>query len=156
MKNKYTVDDIATWLLSKKPMTPKKLQKMLYYEYAWFLVFNNDNAKEIRNRLFDNNFEAWVHGPVDHNIYRKYSEYGYNEINLSKGEKIKSFDPDTLDSLEQVFETYSVFNGNELERLTHNELPWKMARGSVLPLDKSNEKISDESMFNYYSSLSKI
>ncbi|MDT2240776.1 DUF4065 domain-containing protein [Paenibacillus larvae] len=31
-------------------------------------------------KLFDDNFEAWVHGPVNPQLYTEYREYGWQEI----------------------------------------------------------------------------
>ena len=36
--------DIAKWFLSQSSMTPKKLQKMVYYAYAWFITLMNEDA----------------------------------------------------------------------------------------------------------------
>ncbi|EGE9348465.1 hypothetical protein IBL91_003145, partial [Listeria monocytogenes] len=60
----YTADQVADWFLCRKAMTPKKLQKMLYYAYAWTLTLTNDNPDDLKNKLFPEKFEAWVHGPV--------------------------------------------------------------------------------------------
>ncbi|WP_374049741.1 type II toxin-antitoxin system antitoxin SocA domain-containing protein [Paenibacillus larvae] len=34
----------------------------------------------MRKKLFDDNFEAWVHGPVNPQLYTEYREYGWQEI----------------------------------------------------------------------------
>ena len=39
----HTVYDVANWFLANvENVTNKKLQKLVYYAYAWFLVFNNE------------------------------------------------------------------------------------------------------------------
>lgn len=53
-----TVDEVINWLLLQQSMTPKKLQKMLYYCYAWGLIFFNKDGSNIENKLFDAKFEA--------------------------------------------------------------------------------------------------
>ena len=58
------VSKVANFYLSKQSMSPKKLQKILYYAYAWTLALLNDDEEHLNNRLFDSKFEAWVHGPV--------------------------------------------------------------------------------------------
>lgn len=67
--DEYNKFDIANWFLVHDAMTPKKLQKILYYTYAWGLVFFNDSSDTIDNREFNGTFEAWVHGPVDTEVY---------------------------------------------------------------------------------------
>lgn len=115
-------------------MTPKKLQKILYYTYAWGLVFFNDSSDSIDNKVFDGKFEAWVHGPVDNEVYAYYATYGYHEIEkISTEVTVKN--KDALGLLNQVWSIYGSFDGNQLERLTHQEEPWINARGDAKPLD---------------------
>ena len=153
MKQSYNIQDVAKWLLSKQSMSPKKLQKMLYYEYSWFLVLFNDSSDDLSQRLFDDTFEAWVHGPVNYEIYTEYKENGYHEIEQVHENMDKKFEPDVLDSLNEVFNIYSKYNGGELERLTHSEDPWKNARKNCKPLDRSDKKISDSDIYNFYYNL---
>lgn len=69
----YTVFDIANWFLRNiKDLTNKKFQKLVYYAYAWHLVFNNETEDENSVKLFENEFEAWVYGAVIPGLYDKY------------------------------------------------------------------------------------
>ncbi|MDT2525331.1 Panacea domain-containing protein [Enterococcus raffinosus] len=148
MNAEYSVFDIATWFLNKESMTPKKLQKLCYYAYAWGLVFFNESIDNIENRLFPNKIEAWVHGPVIPEVYHKYSKYGYGEI--EKTENTREFSPDVLDLLEQVWQIYGGYDGNQLESITHQEKPWVKAREGFGPLDRCNKVISDKDMMLCY------
>lgn len=147
--SEYDVFEVAKWFLSKEPMSPKKLQKMLYYAYAWTLVFHNESDDDLSNKLFDEPIEAWVHGPVIGKVYREYKPYGYREITDIPSEK-PVFTEEIEDTLEQVWEAYGDLNGNELEAITHKELPWKEAREGLSPLDASNNTLKDRTIFNYY------
>lgn len=151
--NRYSADLIARWLLSQSEMSPKKLQKMLYYCYSWVLTLMNDEedrAEEgFENKLFDEEFQAWVHGPVIPEIYNVYREYGYNDI-PQLGEVVEIPDADILDILEQVYEEYGHYTGNELESISHQEEPWAVAREGLEPFEASNNRITDEAIFNYY------
>ena len=69
-----TVFDVAEWFLSKEAMTPKKVQKLCYYYKAWGLALYDTDF------LPDAVFQAWVHGPVCPELYRRYKEYGWNDI----------------------------------------------------------------------------
>ena len=69
----YTVLDVAQWFLAKEPMTHKKLQKLCYYAQAWHLALLNEP-------LFNENVEAWIHGPVIPALYAKYADYGWSDI----------------------------------------------------------------------------
>lgn len=66
--------DVSNYFLSVLPMTHKKLQKMCYYDYAWYYI-------QFDKKLFDNGrFEAWIHGPVNREHYLKYKDNGWKEI----------------------------------------------------------------------------
>ena len=78
--NEVSVFDIADFFLSKDSLTPKKLQKLVYYAYAWFIALNNENEDEITNVLFNEQPEAWIHGPVFPSLYDRYKGYNWNEI----------------------------------------------------------------------------
>lgn len=147
---KYTVYDVADWFLTKDEMSPKKLQKLVYYAYAWTLVFHNDDIDNLENKLFDDEIEAWVHGPVNRNLYREYASYGYH--NIEKKESIDvDFSTDIEATLDEVWEAYGEFDGNQLEALTHQEEPWKEARIGLKPMDATDKKINDKTIFEFYS-----
>lgn len=145
----YKADNIAQWFLSKDELTPKKLQKLVYYAYAWYLTLMNESSDELNHKLFDEEIQAWVHGPVVPSLYNTYRFFGYREID-KKEDNSHIFDGDTLDVLEQVWNVYGVFNGNELESITHQERPWQEAREGYDLLETCQEKISDKTIFNYY------
>lgn len=148
----YSVFDIANWFLKNaENITNKKLQKLVYYAYSWYLVFNNETADKIELKLCDADFEAWVHGAVCPILYDKYKVYGSGNIERYEGE-LKDFSGDETDLLEQVNKVYGKFNGNELESICHQENPWIKARRGLSAYEPSNNRISDKDIFEYYSS----
>ena len=69
-KKKITISDIADYFITKNHeygdyITNLKLQKLVYYAQAWYLAF-------LDKPLFDEDFEAWVHGPVNRDLYDRY------------------------------------------------------------------------------------
>ncbi|EAD0716504.1 DUF4065 domain-containing protein [Listeria monocytogenes] len=145
----YTAKDLANWFLAHESMTPKKLQKMLYYAYAWTLTLTNEKEDDLSNKLFPEKFEAWVHGPVVPEIYQEYKGYGYTNIPKCESE-IDIDNKDIKSILDQVMSVYGKFDGNDLESITHQEEPWKEAREGYGPLDSCSEIISDETMYKTY------
>ncbi|EJG1250637.1 SocA family protein [Staphylococcus pseudintermedius] len=139
---------VIRWFLSKKAMSPKKLQKLLYYAQSWAITLENEKSDDIKIRLFDEKFEAWVHGPVIPIVYRQYKEYGYS--NIPQTSEIVEFDEDIENVLQQVLEVYGDYNGNELENLTHQEKPWQNAREGFSRLELCQIEISEKDMFEYY------
>lgn len=149
---KYLVD-----IKSVSDMTPKKLQKMLYYCYSWHLALtaeNEDTDEILSSRLFDAEFEAWAHGPVIPEVYNAYKKNKYTIIEESGIDiDVKEFlNEDEIDSIEQVIEVYGDLNGNQLEQISHSEEPWISARCGAKPLDICTNKIDDSSIYSFYSS----
>lgn len=149
MGGKYSVFDVANWFLRKSGgVTPKKLQKLCYYAQAW------SNALLDGDMMNDTNFEAWAHGPVSPVLYPEYKSYKWNEI-PAPDKDIVQFDEKTNDLLESVWLTYGDKSANELEALTHTELPWTSARKRAGATEGSscNETIAAEDMKSYYTSI---
>ena len=74
--------------LTKSELTPKKLQKLVYYAYSWFIALNNENVNKIDSVLFDESPKAWIHGPVFKTLYNEYHSFTWHEVPKSK-KKIK-------------------------------------------------------------------
>lgn len=149
----YSMEAIAGWMLNNiDGVTNKKLQKLMYYAYAWYLVLFNESAEDLQNRLFVAKFEAWVHGPVIPELYQELKTYHSDIIPKNRFDTFKSaeIDPDTEDLLKQIQSVYGKYNGNELESITHQETPWQNARKGCSAYDICNELITDKDMFTYY------
>lgn len=154
MPNEKNVFDIADWFLHKEDISPKRLQKLVYYVQAWsYTLFGKPFMFEDGSPA---KFEAWQHGPVNRLLYDKYKGMGWHKIHFSneKTENI-TFEPMELDLLESVWETYGDYSPNEIENLTHSEDPWLKARerDGVSEGESSQELILPEDMKKYYSSV---
>ncbi|WP_232277739.1 Panacea domain-containing protein [Paenibacillus sp. 481] len=137
------------WFLSKEAMTPKKIQKILYYAYSWYLTLENEDIEQLDKKLFHERFEAWIHGPVIPKIYSMYRDKGYQIIEKFEG-FLPHFDEDTEEILQQVWDEYGHYNGTELETISHQESPWIKAREGHQPLDRCTVTIEDKDMFECY------
>jgi len=146
--NQKKIDSVVQYLLYKcVEITPLALQKLLYYSQAFNCAIN----KEF---LFEDDCEAWVHGPVYKTIYEKYKGYGYNpieeELNVYNFKLLTNDEKDLLDSIVNNFGCYS---GKVLEEMTHIESPWKDMRKGLRDDEPSNRVISKESIENYFSEI---
>lgn len=156
-QNNSMIEKVAQWFLNKSAMSNKKLQKLCYYAYCWYIVFfndledftpNNENGMQI---LFSERFQAWLHGPVCPSLYKYYKNYGWREIPQSK---IKpSFSEDIEILLQQVWDAYGTFSADELESLSHSEYPWQNARVGVSSGEACCNIISKYDILQYYSKL---
>ena len=147
-----TVFDIANFFLSKSCLTQKKLQKLVYYAYAWYIALNNENINEIDNVLFNEQPEAWIHGPVFPSLYDRYKDYNWREIEKIKNDNTK-INKDLEAFLNEVWRKFGKFTADELEYMTHQEEPWAKARKNINIDERSNEKISSQDIFKYYNGL---
>lgn len=118
-----------------------KLQKLVYYAQAWHLGIYD-------TPLFDDDFEAWVHGPVIPLLFHKYKEFGWKPI-LKEVQK-PEFPPQLEEFLEDITEVYFIREGLELEMMTTREDPWIYARKGLARDESSHAIITKESMRSYY------
>lgn len=148
---------ITDYLNSKGvSVSPKKLQKLVYYVEAWHLVYFD-------SELIEENFEAWVHGPVVPELYQDLKQFGYNNLKVindeldSSEERIKKVAKDnnlTDDQMELIFSVlnkYGTLSSFELEMLTHSEQPWIEARKDIPPHERCTNIISKSRMKEFYS-----
>lgn len=121
-------------------ISPIKLQKSLYYLYAYWagnvanIIANQKNASDsdgvcecgfdLQTDLFNPNFEAWQYGPVDREIYTKFKSnqlYEVTDLTISD-EKTKGIIISFIDSiLAQTFE----ISDFALVDMTHEDHAWK-------------------------------
>lgn len=138
--------DVAIYIFRKLPFcTDKQVQKITYYAYCWYLVKNNQDDNNITNRLFEQHPEAWIHGPVFHDLYDEMTYY--RRRFLERQENLKQ---ETKEFLDKIISIYGKYTGNQLEDLTHNELPWKEARYDLPPNVRSREPLKDSVIYSYY------
>lgn len=145
---KTTANSVADFLLNLARehgdyLTNLKLQKLLYYSQAWHLAIFDAP-------LFDDEIQAWVHGPVVPHIYGRFKNCGFNPIDT---EVTKSELPENGSRLTaEVFQKYGRFSGLELEQMTHEELPWLEARGGIPDDQNSRTALHIETMKSFFKS----
>ncbi len=140
------LDSVINYIMTSNvsDITPKKLQHLLYYSYVWHLTLNNKT-------LFKNCFNAGIHGPVIQKVNNKFKPYRGINIPTKLFNRDYMLSDDEIDIINQVLNIYGKFNGNELESISTKELPWIEARQHISPIQMSNNQISNESIYNFYS-----
>ncbi len=136
-----TATVVGQYFLSKNhELTDIQIQKLVYYAYSWYMVKNNGK------KLFDESPQAWKHGPVFVSLF-------YNMKNYEKfinDNEYKKLCKDIINFLNIIYAIYGKFSGNELEEMTHSELPWKNARVGVKPGEPSQNLINDTDIMACY------
>lgn len=136
-----------------------KLQKILYFVQAFFLISFNGERK-----CFNEKIEAWDFGPVVQEAYHEFKQYGSGNIPA-----IKSYlDYDDVDDIwsmkrvpfkdniitqndkkliDDVVEQFANYSATSLVSLTHNQAPWVNAYEP-----HKNNEITKESIMEYFNS----
>lgn len=125
-----------------------KLQKLLYYAQAWNLAINE-------KPLFAGKFQAWVHGPVNREIYVRFagakSLYSaVDQTDMTEGFTLDNISPEDRQHIDNVLEVYAPFSGSDLEAQTHSEDPWIRARGACKPTERCETELDEAFMASYY------
>ena len=128
----------------RKPITNKKLQKLVYYAQAWSLVLNN-------KKLFSDPIEAWVHGPAVRSLYVRYKKFGFDPIQEEVKANTLSIAGQAKKLLDSIWKLYGKMDAGYLEMLTHSERPWQEAREGLQSFESSGNEISLKTMKSYYS-----
>lgn len=143
-------------------VSPLKLQKILYYQQAWSMVFFGREEQ-----LFAEAPQAWVNGPVYPSVYRRYKGCVSNMCEHLKPSDFGVTEDDIPGEIQRLVESlglngrqvelsdsvnmlYGSKTQNQLIFVTHSELPWCEAREGLLPYQASNREISLDTMFRYY------
>lgn len=151
-KNDFSVTSdielIAQYFIYKcGDITPLALQKLLYYAQGFYKTFFGEF-------LFNDDCEAWAHGPVYRKIYDKYRAYTYNFIEQYidfEIEDILNEDKKTL--LDVIIKSFGYYNGKALEKMTHYEKPWLEARKGVQINEKSENIIDKKKIEDYFTKI---
>lgn len=151
MNKEITALTVAKFFLTKEAMTQKKIQKLVYYAYAWYITNFNNNENKIKKVLFEEEPEAWVHGPVFRSLYDQFKSYGWS--NISKIDCVNLKDKKIEKFLDSIWDVYGIYDGDELEVITHKEMPWIKAREGMSATEPSTQKITQKDIYIYYNSI---
>jgi uncharacterized phage-associated protein len=98
----------------------------------------------------DDEFQAWANGPVAPELYDRHR--GQYLVSTVEGDP-SVLDQTARDTIESAIRFYGDKNSQWLSDLTHEEAPWREARGDLPPGARSTAVISHEAMAEYYSAL---
>lgn len=152
MENLFSVSEkmlrvIAYVFKSLEEVTPLMLQKLLYMIQGVFLALYG-------RPMFEEECRAWMHGPVYPEVYELFRDFRYNPIDDARFVVLErpadALTEEERKAIDLVVNTFGIYGGKVLERITHNETPWSVAREGYADDVPSNELISKESIKAYY------
>ena len=133
-------------------VTPLALQKILYFIQGIYMVLFD-------KELFAEDCEAWAHGPVFKDVYEAFKSFKYNPIDDIRfsmfQNRFNELSDDEKKVIDLVLESFGMYSGKALEKITHEETPWLDARMNCLPGEPSNEVISKEAIKEYFSEVAR-
>lgn len=152
LENLFLVSDkmlrVISYLFEKlEEVTPLMLQKLLYFIQGESYALNG-------KPMFYENCQAWVHGPVYLEVYDMFRDFKYNPIEDARFVIFKGIEDELTNEerrvIDLVVNTFGEYGGKVLERITHEEKPWKLARKGFADNIPSNEPILKENIEAYY------
>ena len=146
---KYDVNEIVKWILSKEKINYNRLERYLYFLYGEYLVIKNDDVNNIDIELFKNNFEGWAYGAVNTLVYNEYSNSTYKIMDLNPNTTINiSMEDD--DILTGIYNKYKNYSTDELEEMMHRQKPWLNSRIGIGFFDIGTNKITTKDIFESF------
>ena len=134
--NESEINLVANYIIERMDCSPLSLEKILYYCQGFYLAFFGE-------KMFKDNCQAWVHGPVYPNIYLKYKNFSYNTIYEETEYYVEEIiDEDKKKVIDAVINGFKYYGSKYLEYLTHNESPWKDARIGLKDNENSRRVIN--------------
>ncbi|SFF34884.1 Uncharacterized phage-associated protein [Blastococcus tunisiensis] len=134
--------DVASYILQRQHgLTGIELEKLVYYAQAWSLAWDGQP-------LFADEIQAWEHGPVVPRLYSKHA--GQRLMSVIPGgdpARVTAVDRDKIDA---VIDFYGGRDAAALRRLSHEEQPWRDARGSLPAGASSRAPIPHRAMRRFY------
>lgn len=152
LENLFSVSEkmlrVISYVFEKlEEVTPLMLQKLLYFIQGIYSALCG-------RPMFAEDCEAWVHGPVYPEVYNLFRDFKYNPIEDARfavlygtAEKLTEEEKKVIDL---VLDTFGVYGGKTLERITHSERPWREARKGYDDNIHSNAMLKKESISAYY------
>ncbi|TFH54248.1 MAG: DUF4065 domain-containing protein [Methanothrix sp.] len=130
-----TALEVAKYLLFKanfdgESITNLKMQKLLYYAQAWYLV--NYSVP-----LFADPIKAWKFGPIVESAYHHFKRFRYSPIQFANREKIEEkISGKERKYLDDYYPIYIRHSASDLTQMSHDEAPWKSTvQGETIPVD---------------------
>ncbi|MCI8337540.1 MAG: DUF4065 domain-containing protein [Lachnospiraceae bacterium] len=128
-------------------VTPLMLQKLLYFIQG---IYSALHGKPI----FVEDCRAWIHGPVYPEVYDLFRDFKYNPIDDARFALLEGTEDALTDDekgvIDLVVNTFGIYGGKVLEKITHNEGPWMEARKGYGDSIPSSEILQKERIMKYY------
>ncbi len=139
---------VISYLFKKlEEVPPLTLQKLLYF-------IQGIHSALYKRPLFEEDCSAWIRGPVYPEVYDLFKDFKYDPIDddrfavLEGTEDILTEDEKRV--IDLVADTFGMYGGKVLERITHNEDPWMESGKGYSDDISSHELLQKQRIMRYY------
>ena len=138
---------IANIFEELEEVTPFMLQKLLYFIQGVYSALYG-------RPIYEEDCRAWIHGPVYPEVYDLFRDFKYNPIDDARFALLEGTEDALTDDEKRVIDlvvnTFGMYGGKVLEKITHNEDPWMEARKGYGDSIPSSELLPKERIMKYY------
>lgn len=137
----YSSQAVANYFIDlgrrdSKPLSPLKLQKLVYFAHGWYLALTGEP-------LLNEQIEAWQYGPVVPSLFWDFREFGSESIDrpattieVGNGDFLVEVKTPRIEDevgdhepaksiLNRVWDSYGQFTAVQLSNMTHKSgTPW--------------------------------
>ncbi|WP_031552422.1 Panacea domain-containing protein [Oribacterium sp. FC2011] len=128
-------------------VTPLMLQKLLYFIQGVYSALYGRS-------LFEEDCKACAHGPVYPEVYDLFRDFKYNPVDDARFALLGGTEDVLIETekrvVNRVVNTFGMYSGKVLEKITHNEDPWMEASKGYGDSISSSELLSKERIMKYY------
>ena len=158
----YPALEIATQFINKgiaagKPVTPMKLQKLIYLAHGLYLARHE-------KPLIQDKIQAWPYGPVIPAVYNAYKRFGNNPITkpVPTGgwvgdeyvDETAPLDRQAQDTIDFAWDSAKDFNAIQLSNWTHAQgSPWSQSVSQGMTNVSEQEPIDNELIKEYFNEI---
>ena len=152
LEKAFTISDRMQGAIAIDEAAPMALQTLLYYIEGVYSALSG-------KLMFSETCEAWRHGPVYRNVYNLFRDFRYNPADdarfaVLRGKK-ELLSDEERHAADLVLGTFGRYGGKALELIALKEDPWVNAREGYGPDESSGAEISNDSIKEYFVSVSR-
>lgn len=123
-----------------KRITQLHIQKLMFLFESYYMSVTNEN------KLYECGYKAWNFGPVAPRLYKRYKDYGKDDIRITKEEEEEGnkMSEQKKNLMQELYNTFKDFSAMELVSFTHAKgSPWKEVWENNPYGDISKESMKD-------------
>ena len=137
----YDVLEVSQYIIDycrekKYYMSNLKLQKVLYYVQAEFLVTTN-------NPCFKDKIEAWMFGPVVESVYRNYRVYAGGNIAVGNSKQRHHIKRQDMKLIQGIVDECDQYSNSSLMQIIFKQSPYRNVYQKYFHNTISNKTLKD-------------